>query len=239
VPALAEKVGRAWPTHVYVRAATKTAEGNMVTRTVRLTFLCAFLVLLSLPAGSQSAPPQAEWINALRAGGYVIVFRHGATHQDQADTDPLNPANVAKQRHLNEDGRALAVSIGESLRKLKIPVSQVHTSMFQRAIDTGKLMGFVDVTVSADYTEGGLVVTPIENNRRAAALRKAATTTPPAGTNIIVVTHKPNILDAFGKDWFDVREGEASVFRPDGNGSFKAIVRVQAGDWSKLAQAAD
>jgi hypothetical protein len=27
----------------------------------------------------------------LRAGGYVIVLRHGATHADQADTDPLNP----------------------------------------------------------------------------------------------------------------------------------------------------
>ena len=111
--------------------------------------------------------------------------------------------------------------------------------MFQRAIDTGKLMGFGDVTVSPDYTEGGLVVTPIENNRRAAALRKAASTMPPSGTNIIVVTHKPNILDAFGKDWFDVREGEASILRPDGNGGFKAIVRVQAGDWTKLAQAAE
>jgi hypothetical protein len=44
-------------------------------------------------------------------------------------------------------------------------------------------------------------------------------------------------LDAFGKDWFDVREGEASVFKPDGNGGYKLIVRVQAGDWSKLAQA--
>jgi hypothetical protein len=82
-------------------------------------------------------------------------------------------------------------------------------------------MGFGDVKVSADYTEGGLVVTPIENNRRAAALRKAAGTMPPASTNIIVVTHKPNILDAFGKDWFDVREGEASVFKPDGNGRDK------------------
>jgi hypothetical protein len=27
------------------------------------------------------------------------VFRHGATHADQADTDPLNLDNVAKQRH--------------------------------------------------------------------------------------------------------------------------------------------
>jgi hypothetical protein len=23
------------------------------------------------------------------------------------------------------------------------------------------------------------------------------------------VTHKPNILDAFGKDWFEIKEGEA------------------------------
>jgi hypothetical protein len=58
----------------------------------------------------------------------------------------------------------------------------------------------------------------------------------PPGTNIIVVTHKPNILDAFGKDWFDVREGEASVFKPEG---YKPIVRIQAGAWSELAQDAD
>ncbi|MGA9337474.1 MAG: hypothetical protein WBV66_07400 [Pseudolabrys sp.] len=106
------------------------------------------------------------------------------------------------------------------MRKLKIPVGQIHTSLFQRAIETGALMDFGDVRASADYTEGGLVVTPIENNRRGAALRKIAGTMPSAGTNIIVVTHKPNILDAFGKDLFDVHEGEASVFKPDGNGAY-------------------
>jgi phosphohistidine phosphatase SixA len=208
----------------------------MATRIVRLAWLCASLALSSLPAAAQNTAPQADWISALRDGGYVIVFRHGATHQDQADTDPLNTDNVAKQRQLNDDGRALAKSIGESLRKLRIPVGQIHTSLFKRAIDTGTLMGFGNVKVSADYTEGGLVVTPIENNRRAAALRKIAGTMPPAGTNIIVVTHKPNILDAFGKDWFDVREGEASVFKPDGNGGYKPVGRIQAGEWGKLAQ---
>jgi phosphohistidine phosphatase SixA len=203
---------------------------------IRLAWLCAVLALCALPAAAQNTAPEAEWIGALRDGGYVIVFRHGATHQDQADTDPLNPDNVAKQRQLNNDGRALAKSIGESLRKLRIPVGQVYTSLFRRAIDTGALMGFVNLKASADYTEGGLVVTPIENNRRAAALRKMAGTMPPAGTNTIVVTHKPNILDAFGKDWFDVRKGEASVFKPDGGGGYKPVARIQAGDWGKLAQ---
>jgi hypothetical protein len=47
-----------------------------------------------------------EILSKLRGGGYVIVLRHGATHADQADTDPLNLDNVAKQRQLNDKGRA-------------------------------------------------------------------------------------------------------------------------------------
>ena len=209
----------------------------MVNRFARSLWLFALLAIALSPAVGQQGSSQAQVIDALRGGGHVIVFRHGATYQDQADTDPLNPANVAQQRQLNEDGRALAKSIGDSLRKLRISVSEVQTSLFQRAIDTGALMGFGEVKSSADLTEGGLVVSPIENNRRAAALRKLAATAPPAGTNVILVTHKPNILDAFGKDWFDVREGEASVFKPDGAGKYVLVGRIQAGDWSRLAQA--
>jgi hypothetical protein len=52
----------------------------------------------------------------------------------------------------------------------------------------------------------------------------------------VIVTHKPNIMDAFGKDWFDIREGETSVFKPDGNGGCKPIVRIQAGEWSGLSK---
>jgi hypothetical protein len=48
---------------------------------------------------------------------------------------------------------------------------------------------------------------------------------------------KPNIMDAFGKDWFDVRESEASVFKPDGTG-YKLDARVLAIDWDKLVQTA-
>jgi len=206
----------------------------MILHLARLTFATVAAALCLLPATGGSARAQAEWINAVRQGGYVIVFRHGATHQDQADTDPLHPENVDKQRQLNDQGRALARSIGDSIRKLKVPVGQVHSSVFNRAVETGKLLGFGDVKSSLDFTEGGLVVTPIENTRRAQALRKFAATVPPAGTNVILVTHKPNILDAFGKDWFEVKEGEASVFKPDGNG-FKSVVRVQADEWAKLA----
>src|SRR5262249_37427987 len=121
-----------------------------------------------------------------------------------------------------------------AMRKLKIPVGKVMTSVLYRAIETGRLLGFGDVTTTVDVAEGGLTASPNENNRRAEALRKLASTAPPAGTNAVVITHKPNLLDAFGKDWFDIREGEASIFHPEGNG-YKFVARVPIDQWSKLA----
>jgi phosphohistidine phosphatase SixA len=159
-----------------------------------------------------------------------------ATHRDQADTDPLNHDNVAKQRLLSEGGREVAKQVGDSFVKLGIPLGKVYTSRFNRAVETGKLVGRGDVTATIDITEGGLVVSPIENDRRAEAFRKLAGTMPEPGKNTLIVTHKPNIMDAFGKDWFDVREGEASVFRPDGSGKAVLVARVQAIDWIKAAK---
>jgi phosphohistidine phosphatase SixA len=204
-------------------------------QSTRLAIAVLAAALSLLAASERNAPAQADWINALRQGGYVIVLRHAATHEDQADTDLLNPSNVAAQRQLNDAGRAKAKEIGEAFRKLKIPVGQIRTSVFNRAVENGKLMNLGEVTPSLDVTDGGLVVTPHENYRRAQALRKLAATAPPAGTNTVVVTHKPNILDAFGKDFFDARESEALVFQPSGDG-YKLIVRVQPDEWSKLAQ---
>jgi hypothetical protein len=50
------------------------------------------------------------------------------------------------------------------------------------------------------------------------------------GSDVIVVTHRPNILDAFGKNWFDVREAESSIFSLDGAGGYNLVARVKADD---------
>jgi broad specificity phosphatase PhoE len=174
---------------------------------------------------------------ALRAGGLVILIRHGATFPDQADTDALNHDNVAAQRQLNDNGKTLAKTFGEALRQAGVPIGKVYTSKFNRAYETATLAGFTDIEKTADLTEGGLVVSPRENDRRAEAMRKLLATAPKPGTNTLLVTHKPNILDALGKDWFDVKEGEASIFRPE-NGKYVLIARVQMTDWTRIAKAA-
>jgi hypothetical protein len=112
----------------------------------------------------------------------------------------------------------------------------VITSPYYRAIETGKL-AFGKASPTVDVGEGGMIVTPLESNRRVTALRKLAATPPAPGVNTIVVSHKPNILDAFGKDWYDIHEAESSIFKPDGNGGYKFVVRVQADEWKKLAEA--
>src|SRR6266498_1837555 len=197
-------------------------------------FTAVLTCLVFTYAHAQTGDMQAL-VGAMKQGGYVIVFRHGATNRDQADTDPLNLDNIAKQRLLSEQGKRVAIQVGEAFKQLGIPLGKVYTSKFNRAVETGKLMSGGEVTSTPDVTEGGLVVTPIENERRAEALKKMAGATPEAGKNTLIVTHKPNIMDAFGKDWFDVKEGEASVFKPDSAGKAVCIARVQAADWIKAA----
>jgi len=192
------------------------------------------LAVVSAWAHAQTTDAKAVAAELMK-GGYVIVMRHGATNRDQADTDPLNPDNVAKQRLLSEKGREQAKQVGEAFKKLGIPLGTVYTSKFNRAVETGKLIGGGAVTPTSDLTEGGLVVTPIENDRRAEALKKMIATAPPVGKNTLIVTHKPNILDALGKDWFEVKEGEASVFRVDASGKPELMARLQTVDWIKAA----
>jgi phosphohistidine phosphatase SixA len=203
-----------------------------------LAVLSAIITLLfAAPALAQPRPSDVELVQLLRAGGNVIVLRHGATHNDQADTDPLNHDNVAKQRQLNAKGEDAAKAFGEAFRRIGAPVSKAITSQFNRAYQTAKLAGFADVEKTPDVTEGGLVVSPNENNRRAAAFRKLASTVPPAGSNVVIVSHKPNIIDAFGKDWFEIKEGEATIFKPDG-AAYKVVARVQMDEWPRIAAAA-
>jgi phosphohistidine phosphatase SixA len=171
---------------------------------------------------------------ALRVGGHVILVRHGATFSDQADTDPFNLADVAKQRNLNDKGKDLAKAFGEAIRAAGVPVGEVYTSQFNRAYETAVLAGFKTIETTVDLSEGGLVVTPDENNRRAKALRDMLAKAPGKGKNDILITHKPNIIDALGKDWFDIKEGEASIFKPEG-GKYRLLARVQMEDWPKIA----
>ena len=140
--------------------------------------LAAVAVLLTtLPALAQT-PSLPDWVAQLREGGEVIVLRHVATHVDQVDAKPFDPTDIVHQRQLSDEGRASARVIGAVLRELRVPVSEVQTSLYHRAAETGTLLGLGKVNSTDVLTEGGM-----ESGRQGVALRKlAATPRPPART---------------------------------------------------------
>ena len=195
-----------------------------------LTLLIALAVVAGVCGQSDS---DTKLLSDLRKGGYVLFIRHPKTDPDQADTDPLHLDNVKAQRHLSDEGRQQAKSLGEAFRALKLPMEKVIASKFYRAQEAANLLGVGPVIVSTDVAEGGLVVTPRENERRAKVLRELLSTPPAAGKNLVIVSHRPNLQDAAGKDFGDLREGEVAVFLPLGEGKFKTIARVMPESWIK------
>jgi phosphohistidine phosphatase SixA len=207
----------------------------------RRTILKAACVLLAAHPAIARTPPRLDDMAlaaALRDGGLVILLRHGATVADQVDVHPVNFDDISAQRNLSDAGKALARTFGDALRHAGVSVGKAYTSKFNRAYETAVLAGFTDTEKTEDLTESGGRLTPAENARRADALRKPLATPPQPGTNTVLVTHKPNIIDALGEDWFEVKEGEASIFRP-ADGKFVLVARLQMTDWPRIGTAMD
>ena len=206
----------------------------------RRTFLAVLFAagaaaLFGLGARSAIANDK-ELVQALRAGGLIIVLRHGATAADQTDAEPVDFDNIAAQRNLNDKGKAAAVAFGNAFRQIGIPVGKVYTSRFNRAYETATLAGFKDIEKTPHLTYGKSAASPDKNITDPEAFRKLLGTAPQPGTNTVLVTHTPNIVDAFGKDWSEVKEGEASIFRPS-NGTYTLVARVQMDEWPRIAAA--
>jgi broad specificity phosphatase PhoE len=206
----------------------------------RMILTAAFALLATQHAIAQT-PPRVDDMAlaaALRGGGLVILLRHGATFADQADAEPFNFDDISTQRNLTDAARALVRTFGDALRQAGVATGKVYTSKFNRAYQTAALAGLTDIERTADLTLGDHATTPAENARRADALRNLLATPPKPGTNTLLVTHKPNILDALGEEWVDVEEGEASIFRPE-NGKFVLVARLQMTDWPRIGTAMD
>jgi hypothetical protein len=116
----------------------------------------------------------------------------------------------------------MARQIGTAFRKLGIPIGEIYTSRLNRAVETGQLLSGKEVRPVDALTDSGAgsaagMAAPGGGNARAGfAMRQLVNATPQEGTNNLIVTHKTNIADAFGKQASDVQEGEAFIYRSGG-----------------------
>jgi phosphohistidine phosphatase SixA len=187
---------------------------------------------LSSPVLAQKSLGEAELIAALKQGGYVLYFRHAETDVSKTDQDRDDLSDWTKQRNLSEKGRQQAVAIGKAFAALGIPLSEIKSSPYCRAVETAKL-AFGRATVNKDLASFIGTETQ-EAARQAEALRVMLGTQPPAGKNAVLVSHTENLQEA-AKIW-PKPVGVAIIFKPLGNKGFEMVQRVEAQQWAQLAQ---
>jgi phosphohistidine phosphatase SixA len=168
---------------------------------------------------------------ALREGGYVIVMRHASSPRQPPGKEAANADNATLERQLDEAGRASAAAMGDALRRLKIPVGEVLTSPTYRARETVRYAQLANARAVDVLGDGGQSMKTAAEEQGAWLRKKTAEL--PRGTNTVLVTHMPNIAQAF-PDLADVADGEALIFGSDGKGGSRLVARVTIDQWRKL-----
>ncbi|MBR0844525.1 histidine phosphatase family protein [Bradyrhizobium liaoningense] len=201
--------------------------------------LCRLAVIILLAGVCCSAAADTpELITSLKQGGYVLVFRHTATDDSQKDVYPFRFDDMGAQRQLSEKGRDMARQIGVAMKELAIPIGDVYASRLNRAIEAAKLISGREVkpvealTDSSNASASGMANPTGANAKAGQAVRQLVDAPPKPGTNTLLVTHKTNIADAFGKDAGDVQEGEAFVYKAGSSGAAAFAGRIKLVDWS-------
>jgi len=194
--------------------------------------------LLAQPEDKSNSPPNvidgAALVEALRAGGHVLYFRHGKTDLSTRDADRADLDNCTTQRILSDEGRQQMTQIGREFKRLRIPVGSVLASPYCRTLDTARLaFGKVSAEPELSHTVTADAAT---TKRRAVALSKLLAVEPQAGTNSVLSGHTGNLQEATGI--WPSPEGVAIVFKPDGRGASKYVATIDPTRWAEFGRKA-
>ena len=186
--------------------------------------------------GAQSSNPveqlsSAQLLSALKAGGYVLYFRHTSTDFGQNDNAMKSFEDCANQRNLLDKGRAEARRIGAAVKRLELPIGEVMASPYCRTVETATLA--FGRARKMPEARGGPVQSA--DSERYAGLRALLSTPPMPGSNNVVVSHGNPFHALAGPPY--LAEGEAAVLRPLGNSRFEVVAPIRLDDWDRLAAA--
>ena len=196
----------------------------------------AIVAAMALACGSLAnaqTPSGAALVELLRHGGYVFVMRHAHAPEAPPSTAEADPANGKGERQLDAAGRSAALAMGSALRKLHLPIGAAWSSPTFRAQETARLAGLPAAKIAAELGDSGHSM-QAATEQQARWLLTTANRRPRTGTDTVIVTQYPNIKAAFGDEASDMKDGEALVFRPDGNAP-RLVARVMMDQWPRFA----
>lgn len=185
------------------------------------------------PAAGRSSTPTKEMsasalLAELKRGGYTLFFRHTSTDFSRDDVKSRSDDDCDNQRPLTDKGRDEARRIGNDMRKLGIPISEVLASPRCRTVEVAKL-AFGNFKIAPEARGGVFTEKPIT---RYEGLRALFDQGPGSGRNTIIVSHGNPFYATAGAPY--LAEGEAAIVKPLGK-DFEVIARVRWDGWSALA----
>lgn len=201
-----------------------------------LFFAATAVAILALPevgnAEKSEGKSPDELVEIMKKGGNVIFIRHATTEKDYADQVNAKMGDCSTQRTLSEDGWKEAKAIGESFKRLEIPVDTVVSSQYCRAWQTADL-AFGEYTQNSDlnfepaeeYTEEQ---TKTMREQMVPHLSKA----PKDGTNTVLVGHDDPFEAATGI--YPDPMGVTYVLKPEGDGKFKVLGHIVPDQWAAV-----
>jgi len=173
-------------------------------------------------------------LHALRGGGYVLIIRHPSSPRKSPTHADAHLGNQRLERQLDVLGSQLACAMGASIKRMAITLSAVYSSPAFRAREALELAGFQQIIIAPELDELQLVDDEARALMHTRWLQAQSAQLPPTGTNTLLMTHLPNLLEAFSEiGWIEV--GETLVFRPTQAITGMVIARLPIEEWPRLA----
>ena len=174
-------------------------------------------------------------LNSLREGGYILYVRHGEALVG-ADPSNLNFQHCSTQRNLSEVGRRQAITYGEVLRSLRIPIEYpVLASPFCRTRETaelafGKEIVQVDPFLVEIYRLSGYSK-PTKQTKILNSFNSVLEIPPPLGSNKVIIAHSFPQGVGFGQ----IPDMGTVIVKPRGQGNgYEVVGRVFLNELRKL-----
>jgi phosphohistidine phosphatase SixA len=194
-----------------------------------LAGLAAALAYAQTPAQTLSGD---ALVRTLRQGGCVIVMRHASSPREAPGKAAANPDNSKVERQLDPEGRSTATAFGRALRALQIPIGEVLSSPTYRALETVRYAQLGTPRTVPELGDNGQSMAG-GTAAQAAWLQKRVLQFP-KGTNTVVITHLPNLTEAFPQWAAGMADGEAMILGPDGKGGARLVARVKIREWAAM-----
>lgn len=122
------------------------------------------------------------------------------------------------------------------IRRLRIPISQIYSSEYCRAVETARLLSPGEPKTDARLNgwPAWKAVDPERGLQRLSRGTLELLAARPAQGNVLLVSHKQDFPDPTDPVLADLKDGECAIFTPDGRGGFMLRGRIKVEDWMAL-----